>query len=375
MSTQPANRSNPLRELAALGQSVWLDDLHRGMLNDGTLARLIDEDGLAGLTSNPTILTGAFRQRPEYAEDIERLLRTEASSIAIYEALAFEDVGRAADAFRDLYRRTEGRHGFVSIEVSPLLADDTAGTIEEAKRLWRQLARPNVMIKVPGTEAGLPAIRVLIGAGVNVNVTLLFSPQRYRAVAEQFFAGLEDRVAGGEPVGGVASVASFFLSRIDTLLDKRLDALAQSGEIAARALRGKSAVACAARAYEIYGELIGSERWQALAERGARSQRLLWASTSTKDPHYPPTKYVDELVAAETVNTMPFETLVTYRERGRPALTLEHHLAEASDTRESLERLGIDLEEAAAQLEREGVRKFLEPFQALQRWLGSRGGN
>lgn len=361
--------ANPLRELAALGQSVWLDDLHRGMLGDGTLARFIAGDALAGLTSNPAILAKAFTEGREYGADIERLLGTSASGVEIYETLALEDIARAADLFRPVYEKLDGRDGFVSIEVSPLLADDTAATIAEARRLWATLGRPNVMIKVPGTTAGLPAIRVLIAAGVNVNVTLLFSPDRYRAVAEQYCAGLEDRLAAGGAIGRVASVASFFVSRIDTLIDQRLDALAAGGEPAAHALRGKSAVACAARAWELYEELSGSDRWQALGARGARAQRLLWASTSTKDPRYSPTKYVDELVVPETINTLPLATLQAYRAHGHPALTLEHHLAEASDNREALERLGIDLEEAAQELEREGVKKFVEPFEGLQKWL------
>lgn len=364
--------TNPLLELATLGQSVWLDDLHRGMLDDGTLARMIARDGLAGLTSNPAILAKSFTSGGEYGVDIERLLAGSATGIEIYETLALQDVTRAADLFRKVHDRSEGRDGFVSMEVSPLLADDTSATVGEARRLWARLARPNVMIKVPGTEAGLPAIRTLIAAGVNVNVTLLFSPERYREVALQYVAGLEGRLAAGQRIDRLASVASFFVSRIDTLLDKRLDEIAAGGEPAARALRGKSAVACAARAYELHDELTGSDRWQALAARGARPQRLLWASTSTKDPRYPATKYVEELVAPDTVNTVPLQTLDAYREQGRPALTLEHHLAEASDTREALERLGIDLEQAAEELEREGVKKFVEPFEDLQTWLGER---
>lgn len=367
--------ANPLLELAALGQSVWLDDLRRGLLEDGTLARLIAEDGLAGLTSNPAILAKAFTEGPEYAAAITRLLATPASSAGIYESLAFEDVAHAADLFRAVYDRSDGRDGYVSIEVSPLLADDTDGTVTEARRLWARLGRPNMMIKVPGTTAGLPAIRTLIAAGVNVNVTLLFSPERYRLATLQYFGGLEDRLAAGRPLERVASVASFFVSRIDTLIDRRLDVLAAGGEPAARALRGRAAVACAARAYELHEELTASDRWQVLAARGARPQRLLWASTSTKDPRYSPTKYVEELIAPDTVNTMPLATLTAYRERGRPTLGLEHHLAEVSDAREALERLGIDLEQAAGELEREGVRKFVEPFEELQRWLRSHPGS
>lgn len=366
--------TNGLHELADLGQSVWLDDLHRGMLADGSLARLISEDRLGGLTSNPAILSRAFMQQPEYAADIARLLRTAAGSAEIYETLALEDVARAADLFAPLHERTGGADGLVSLEVAPHLADDAEATVREARRLHARLGRGNVMIKVPATEPGIDAIRRLLALGVSVNVTLLFSPERYRAVADAWLAGLEERAARGERLDRLASVASFFVSRIDSAIDPRLDALAQRGETAARALRGKAAVACAARAYELYREMLAAERWQALAARGARPQRLLWASTSTKDPKYPPTKYVEELIAPDTVNTMPLETLTAYRESGRATRRLEHHLAEASDTREGLERLGIDLEEIATQLEREGVRKFLEPFEALQRWLDEQRG-
>lgn len=361
--------TNPLLELRALGQSVWLDDLHRGMLDDGTLASLIEQDGLAGLTSNPAILAAAIMQRAEYREQVRVLLRAGVDAVSAYEALAIEDVGRAADHFRALYEASEGRDGFVSLEVSPHLAHDADGTVRDAQRLWRALERPNVMIKIPGTRAGLAAIRRTIAAGINVNVTLLFSPERYREAALAYVAGLRERRDRGEPVERVASVASFFLSRIDTLVDRRLETLARAGQAAARALRGKSAVAAASRAYEIFGELTGTAEWEGLAGQGARPQRLLWASTSTKDPAYSPIKYVEEVVAYGTINTMPMPTLLAYREQGHPELRLERACAEASDWREGFEHLGIDLEEVAEQLEEEGIRKFVEPFDALQAWL------
>jgi len=363
---------SPLRRLASLGQSVWLDDLQRSMLEDGTLARLIADDGLSGLTSNPAILSKALTSGTEYAADIARLLAGSATGIAIYETLALEDVQRAADLFRDVYDRSVGRDGYVSMEVSPHLADDTAATVAEARRLWGLLARPNVMIKVPGTRAGLPAIRALTAAGINVNVTLLFSPERCRQAEGEYLAGLEDRLAADLAIDRIASVASFFVSRIDTLIDRRLDALSAGGEAGAHALRGRGAVACAARAFELHGESMNSGRWQALAAHGAHPQRLLWASTSTKDPSYPPTKYVDELIAPGTINTMPLATIDAYRRQGQPVLTLERHLAAASDTRKALEALGIDLEQVAGELERDGVRKFVEPFESLQRWLEER---
>ncbi len=364
-----ASMPNPLLELRKLGQSAWLDDISRGMLDDGSLARLIRDDGIAGLTSNPSIFANAMMKDPKYAQPIAQLLPKVSSAMALYEELALDDLKDAAGLLRPLYDSSSGGDGFVSMEVSPHLADDSAGSLAEARRLWERLALPNAFIKIPGTEAGVPVIRDLIAAGINVNVTLLFSPERYRTVAEAYMEGLERRAATGAPLARVASVASFFLSRIDSAVDKQLDALAGRGQPAARTLRGKAAIASACRAYEVYEELVAGERWQALVARGARPQRLLWASTSTKDPSYSPVKYVEELVVPETVNTMPLETLNIYRSRGRPELRLERHIAEASDVREGLERLDVDLDAVAQQLEREGVAKFVEPFDKLQQWL------
>lgn len=361
--------SNPLLELRKLGESVWLDDLGRGMLDDGSLARLIRDDGLAGLTSNPSILAHSIMNEATYGERIARLLPTVSSALSLYEDLALTDLRDAAALLRPLYDSTGGGDGFVSLEVSPHLADDSAGSYKEAQRLWQRLGIPNAFIKIPGTEAGLPVVRDLIAAGINVNVTLLFSPERYQAVARAYREGLSRRAAEDKPLARVASVASFFLSRIDTAVDKILDALAARGQPAARALRGKAAIASACRAYEIFEETIAAPEWQALAAKGARPQRLLWASTSTKDPAYSPIKYVEELVVPQTVNTMPLETINAYRRLGRPELTLERHIAEASDAREGLERLDVDLEAVAQQLEREGVAKFVEPFDKLQKWL------
>jgi len=360
---------NPLLELRKLGESVWLDDISRGMLEDGSLARLIRDDGVAGLTSNPSIFAHSMMNDAKYARAIAQLLPTVSSSTALYEGLAIEDLRAAAALLRPLYDATAGGDGFVSLEVSPHLADDSAGSLKEAKRLWERLHLPNALIKIPGTEAGLPVIRDLIAAGINVNVTLLFSPERYRAVTQAYMQGLSRRVAAGQPLAQVASVASFFLSRIDTAVDKLLDGLAAHGQPAARTLRGKAAIASACRAYEIYEETVATSEWQTLASRGARPQRLLWASTSTKDPTYSPVKYVEELVVPGTVNTMPLETLNTYRRIGRPELRLERHIAEGCDAREGLERLDVDLEAVAQQLEREGVAKFIEPFDKLQQWL------
>jgi len=360
---------NPLLELRKLGVSVWLDDISRGLLEDGSLARLIGDDGVAGLTSNPAIFAHSMMTDAKYAQPIAQLLPTVSSAMALYEELAIADLREAARLLRPLYDSTAGGDGFVSLEVSPHLADDTGTSLKEGQRLWQRLQLPNALIKIPGTEAGLPVIRDLIAAGVNVNVTLLFSPERYRAVARAYIDGLSRRAAAGQPLARVTSVASFFLSRIDTAVDKLLDGLAARGQPAARALRGKAAIASACRAYEIYEEIIAGAEWQALAAQGARPQRLLWASTSAKDPAYSPIKYAEELVVPDTVNTMPLETLNAYRRLGRPELRLERHIAEACDVREGLERLDIDLDSVAVQLEREGVTKFIEPFDKLQQWL------
>ena len=365
---------NPLVELRKLGQSVWLDDISRSLLADGTLARLIREDALAGLTSNPAIFAHAMMNDSTYARPIAELLPKVGSAVELYESLALDDLRAAAGLLRSLYDSSGGADGFVSLEVSPHLADDTAGSLKEARRLWQRMDLPNLFIKIPGTEAGLPAIRDLIAAGINVNVTLLFSPERYRAVAQAYMDGLAARAAAGADIRSVASVASFFLSRIDTAVDKLLDNLGANGQPAARSLRGRAAIASACRAYEIYEELTATPQWESLAARGARPQRLLWASTSTKDKSYSPVKYVEELVVPGTVNTVPLETLNIYRRVGRPELRLERHIAEASDVREGLERLDIDLEAVATQLEREGVSKFVEPFDKLQHWLEDKRG-
>jgi transaldolase len=363
---------NPLLELRKLGESVWLDDISRGMLQDGSLARLVTADGIAGLTSNPAIFANSMMKDAHYAQPIAQLLPSVSSSMALYEELALEDLRAAAALLRPLYDASHGADGYISMEVSPHLAYDAPGSLAEAQRLWRRLQLPNALIKIPGTEAGLTVIRDLIAAGINVNVTLLFSPERYRAVAHAYMEGLAARAAAGQPLGHVASVASFFLSRIDSAVDKLLDGLTARGQPAARMLRGKAAIASACRAYEIYEELIATPAWQELAERGAMPQRLLWASTSTKDPSYSPIKYVEELVVPRTVNTMPLETIEAYRRLGRPELRLERHIAEGSDAREGLERLDIDMEAVARQLEREGVSKFIEPFDKLQQWLEQR---
>ena len=363
--------SNPLVQLHQLGQSIWLDDIGKKMLDDGSLARLIKDDAVAGVTSNPAILSHSITSDPLYGQAIKDLLPKVKSSMEIYEALAIDDLQRAADLFRPVYDREEGKDGFISLEVSPHLAFDTDGSVKDARRLWGNLNRPNAFIKIPGTEPGVAAIRQVIADGINVNVTLLFSPERYRAVANAYIEGLEQRVAAKKPVDRVASVASFFLSRIDSNVDPKLDKL---GTDAAKALRGQAAIANAAHAYEIYEELIASPRWQALAKAGARPQRLLWASTSAKDKSFSPIKYVEELIGPNTVNTAPLETINAYRQTGKPQLTLKKHIAASKGIRDGLNKLGIDLEDVARELEQEAVKKFVEPFDKLQGWLEERRG-
>ena len=360
------NTDNPLLKLHALGQSVWQDDIGRTMLDDGSLAKVIEADGIAGVTSNPAIFAASINKEPQYQRAIADLLPKEASNLKLYETLTVEDLRRAADLFRKVFDNTSGGDGYVSMEVSPHLAYDTAGTIADAKRLWGWLDRPNAMIKIPGTEAGLPAIRDSIAAGINVNVTLLFAPERYRAVANAYFDGLEARVAAGKPIDKIASVASFFLSRVDTLVDKQLDELTAKGNADAKKLRGKAAVASACRAYAIYEEMKASPRWKALAAKGAKPQRLLWASTSTKDPTYSPVKYVEELIAPETVNTMPRETIAAYRTQGKPELRMKDEIPGAAGIFSGLQGVGINMATVADQLEKEGVKKFIEPFDKLQ---------
>jgi transaldolase / glucose-6-phosphate isomerase len=363
---------NPLRQLEALGQSIWLDYIRRNLVTSGELRHLIEEDGLRGMTSNPSIFESAIAGSHDYDEDIRALALEGKNVQAIYEALSQRDVQSAADEFRNLYDKNDGKDGYVSLEVNPHLAHDTPGTIAEARRLWGMLQRPNVFIKVPATEEGLPAIQQLVSEGINVNVTLLFGLPRYRRVAEAYIAGIEARAAKGKPITHVASVASFFLSRIDVLADPQLDKLiAKGGPKAplAQKLHGMVAIASAKMAYQIYKEIFRSDRFRKLAGKGARVQRLLWASTSTKNPAYSDVKYIDTLIGPDTVNTMPLETLDAYRDHGDPKLRLEKDLDEARGVLEQLPELGISIDKLTQQLENEGVEKFNKPFDKLMETL------
>jgi len=356
--------TNPLLKLKSLGQSIWLDYIQRDMLVNGDIKRMIDDDGLAGITSNPAIFEKAINNHHDYDQAISKLINQHADVRTIYESLILDDAGQAADLFRYVYDRTNGLDGYVSIEVSPHLAHDTDATIREGMRLWGLLARPNIMIKVPATQEGIPAIRSLITAGVNINATLLFGIDRYQQVADAYMSGLEQRLSSGQTIDRLTSVASFFLSRIDTLVDRMLDNMGAGNKTAGK-LRGGTAIACARLAYQSYKEIIAGPRWQALAQHGARSQRLLWASTSTKEPSYSDIKYVEALIGPDTVNTLPPQTLEAYREHGHPALQLEQDVDQARTLHDELLVLGIDPADVAARLEMEGVEKFIEPYDKL----------
>lgn len=361
-------KTNFLKQLETLGQSIWLDYIRRDLIAGGGLKRLIEEDGLRGMTSNPAIFEKAIDESHDYDEDIRAQTLAGKDAKAIYETISQRDVQSAADVFRPLYDRTDGADGYVSLEVNPHLARNTSGTIEEARRLWRALNRPNVFIKVPATLEGLPVIQQLIREGINVNVTLIFGLPRYRQVAEAFIAGLEARAAQGNPVTRIASVASFFVSRIDALVDPLLDKLiAKGGEQAdlAKKAHGQIAIASAKTAYQIYKEIFGSDRFKKLSDQGARVQRLLWASTGTKNPEYSDVKYIEALIGPDTVNTAPLETVNAYRDHGEPLARLEQNAGDAARLLARLPTLGIDIDQVTQQLEDEGITKFNQPFDAL----------
>jgi transaldolase len=350
---------NPLRSLNDYGQVVWLDFIRRDLLIDGSLARLIEEDGITGVTSNPAIFEQAIGGSSEYDDQIRGLLESGQSEVdTIYEALVFEDIRLAADALRGVHDRTQGVDGYVSLEVSPHLAYDTGGTVEQALDLWQRVDRPNLMIKVPATDEGIPAIEELIAAGVNVNVTLMFSLADYEAVAHAYIRGVERLAAPAS----VASVASFFVSRVDSKIDALLEA---NGSAQALALKGAIAIANSKLAYRRYQELFEGEAFEAQRHRGARVQRVLWASTSTKDPSYRDVLYVEELIGARTVNTVPPKTIDAFRDHGVARDSLTEEVAHAQEQIDALDALGIDLNQATEELQREGVEKFVRPFDQL----------
>jgi transaldolase len=353
-----------LLELEKLGQSVWFDFIRRSLVISGELQSLI-EKGVRGVTSNPAIFEKAIAGSSDYDEDIIRLIKADKSMDDIYEALAFEDISGAAELLKNVYEISDGKDGYVSLEVNPHLADDTEKTIQEAIRLFETLRRPNVMIKVPATDAGVPAITALIAAGVNVNVTLIFGLENYRAVAEAYLAGLErlaqsgPTVSAGHTLDRVASVASFFVSRVDSAVDKELEKKGQ------KQLQGKTAIANSKLAYSEFTNIFSGSRWKKLSDQGARVQRVLWASTSTKNPDYTDTLYVDELIGPDTVNTIPPSTLESFIDHGNVAETLMQGLDEARRHIAKLAELGIDLDAITRQLQIDGVVAFAKPFDAL----------
>jgi len=349
--------------LSANGVAIWLDDLSRARLDTGTLAAMMAERHVVGVTTNPSIFQAAITGSDDYAADIAARKTQGEGAEQIVRALTTDDVRRACDLFLPVWEASDGQDGRVSIEVDPRLAHDTDATIAQAAELWSEVDRPNVLIKIPGTEAGLPAIRATIAAGISVNVTLLFSVDRYRQVLDAYYSGLEDRLAAGQAIDTIHSVASFFVSRVDTAIDPLL---AELGSDEAIALQGTAAVANARLAYALYLEVADSDRWQALEEQGANPQRPLWASTGVKNPAYPATLYVAELVAPGTVNTMPEATLNAVTD-GEPvtADTITPNLDHARDTIAQLTQVGIDLDQVTAQLEAEGVSKFEQSWTEL----------
>ena len=358
---------NNIQKLAELGQSIWMDNIQRKMLTGGGLQAMIDE-GLLGMTSNPTIFEKAIGSSSDYDEAMRSLVAQGATAEQIFDALTIEDVGLAADIFRPVFDRTQGRDGYVSIEVSPKLAHDTAGTVADARRLWQTLKRPNVMIKIPATTEGLPAIERSLTDGINVNITLMFSMNHYLSVVETYLRALEARVKAGQPIDHVASVASFFVSRVDTLLDAKLEQIViaegPNASVAA-ALLGRAAVANSQVVYGKFTELFGSDRFKALSARGAKVQRVLWASTSTKNPKYLDVMYVNDLIGPDTVNTVPPETYHAILDHAIVERSVDRDLEAARQVVGVLQALGLDLNEAGEQLSVEGVGKFTQSFDGL----------
>jgi transaldolase len=351
--------TNKVKQIHSFGQSIWLDFIDREIISSGNLKKLIDDDGVRGVTSNPAIFEKAITSSSDYDDQIRSLIDTDKTNEELFFELAITDIQNAAKLFEGVYQEAKGADGFVSLEVSPFLALDTEGTTKQAEQLWKAVDRKNVMIKIPGTKPGLAAIRQSIAKGININVTLLFGLPRYEEVTEAYISGLEDHLAAGHKIGHISSVASFFLSRIDVLVDPMLD------EKGLGDLKGEVAIASAKKAYEIYKRVFSGPRWEKLAAQGAQVQRLLWASTSSKNPAFKDTKYVEALIGADTVDTVPLETIVAFRDHGIAANTLEDGLDKATETLNRLKNAGIDIDAITQQLEDEGIEKFNKPFEKL----------
>lgn len=366
------NKPNaPLHQLLAEGQSVWYDNIARGLLNDGSIKKLITDFGVRGITSNPAIFEKALSAGTDYDDQIKELIQQGKSAEEIFNAAAIQDIGAAADIFRTVYDESDGVDGYISIEVSPNLAHNTAGTLTDAHNYYKLLNRPNIMIKVPATEAGLPAVTELIGAGINVNVTLIFAIEAYEQVAEAYIAGLEKLAASGtKPLSKVASVASFFVSRVDSLVDKLLDEkIAAASDPATKDklenLKGKAGIANSKLAYKKSLEIYSGPRWEALAAQGARPQRLLWASTGTKNPKYSDVLYVENLIGPDTVNTMPPQTVIAFGDHGTVSRTIDQNVEEAEQVFADLESVGISMKAVTDQLLTEGVKLFVDPYDKM----------
>ncbi len=357
---------NRVKQIHDLGQSVWLDFFERKIMNNGELQKLIDEDGISGMTSNPAIFEKAITGSTDYDADIKKLAQEQKSNEEIFYGLAISDIRRATDIFKPVYEASKGMDGFVSLEVSPHLANETDGTINQAIDLWKAVDRKNVMIKIPGTKEGLPAIRKCISEGVNINITLLFGLERYKEVTEAYLSGLEDRIKANQPIGNITSVASFFLSRIDVLIDPVLE---QKG---LNKLKGEVAIASAKKAYQIYKRIFHAARFKKLEEKGAKPQRVLWASTSSKDPSFSDVKYVEALIGPDTINTLPLETIKAFRDHGQPAERLEDNLDKAGKVLQKLKEKNIDLDAITQKLEEEGVEKFNKPYDKLMEAIGAK---
>src|SRR6266403_2235798 len=365
-----AQGANPLKGLLAYGQSPWLDFIRRNILLNGDLKKMIDNDGLRGMTSNPAIFEKAITAGNDYDDIIKAADAKSSTAMALYEKIAIRDVRDATDIFKSVHTETKGRDGYVSLEVSPFLAFDTQGTINEARRLWKAVIRPNVMIKIPATKEGIPAIRQTLEEGININITLLFAQSAYEKVAEAYIAALEARVAKGQDISKIASVASFFVSRIDTLIDGQIDAKLKTETDAKEkellsSVQGKVAIANARRTYAKYQELAGGPRWKALASKGAQTQRLMWASTSIKNPKYRDVLYVAELIGADTVDTIPPATFDAFRNHGKLRNSLTENVEVANKTMTDLEAAGISMKEVTEKLVVDGVKLFADAFQQL----------
>ena len=359
---------NPVQKLHSLGQSLWYDNIERRLINNGDLKLMIEKNNIRGMTSNPSIFKKAITQSNDYDDELVPLVKVGRTKEEIYEHLVISDIKAACDLFRPLYDKTNGGDGFVSIEVNPYLANDSVQTVDDAKRLWKLVDRPNLMVKIPATLNGLTAIAEAVSAGININITLIFAIERYDAVVNAYLTGLEKRVSSGKSIKNVSSVASFFVSRIDSNVDARLDKIIDKGQDSqgkAKDLQGKIAVASAKLAYDLSKRLFSSERFMKLQESGANIQRVLWASTSTKNPAYPDTKYVDELIGPKTINTVPPKTLIAFEDHGKARLTLEEDLPSAKLAMEDLELIGISMKEVTDELEHKGVESFAKDYTSL----------